>query len=453
MQGQSTGRRSHGTGSLFRRGGKWYGQWYPTAGARPIKRVLGPVRKPGGKDGLTKSMAEARLRERMSDTTSVTVVERMTIAEAGKAHLDHLKTKGRKKSTLEGYESQLRVHLIPFFGESAMSRIAPRDVERFIVRRLEAGMAPKTIRNIVKHLHAIFELALRRKWVAANPCAVVDHPEDPAVDDEIRYLTHDELEALLLAAADPGRHKQETIERGVMARRLRNVDGLAWKAVGEALGCTAATAMYLYNVEQAPGPNADLHRVEQAMYLTAAMTGLRQGELIALRWMDVDFENRKIRVRQSYVRGEFGSPKSKRSSRAVPMGDRVAQDLKKLRLASYHKAPEDLVFGHPHLGKPLDRSRVTKRFKAAVARAGVGRFELVQTKSGKEELKPLLRFHDLRHTYGTRMASNGVAIRTLQEWMGHRDIKTTLIYADYAPSEHEVDLVNAAFAPPTAARG
>ena len=56
-----------------------------------------------------------------------------------------------------------------------------------------------------------------------------------------------------------------------------------------------------------------------------------------------------------------------------------------------------------------------------------------------------VRFHDLRHTFGTRMAAAGVPMRTLQEWMGHRDFKTTLIYADYAPSGHEVGLVERAF--------
>lgn len=53
-----------------------------------------------------------------------------------------------------------------------------------------------------------------------------------------------------------------------------------------------------------------------------------------------------------------------------------------------------------------------------------------------------VRFHDLRHTFGTRMAAAGVPMRTLQEWLGHRDFKTTLIYADHAPGAHEVDLVN-----------
>jgi integrase len=56
------------------------------------------------------------------------------------------------------------------------------------------------------------------------------------------------------------------------------------------------------------------------------------------------------------------------------------------------------------------------------------------------------RFHDLRHTFGTRMAAAGVPMRTLQEWMGHRDLATTQIYADYAPSAHEAEMVAAAFA-------
>jgi integrase len=87
------------------------------------------------------------------------------------------------------------------------------------------------------------------------------------------------------------------------------------------------------------------------------------------------------------------------------------------------------VFGHPHTGKPLDRSKVLKRFKAALKVAGARS----------------VTFHGLRHTFGTRMAAAGVPMRTLQEWMGRRDLKTTLRYADYAPAAHEGALVNAAF--------
>jgi integrase len=77
----------------------------------------------------------------------------------------------------------------------------------------------------------------------------------------------------------------------------------------------------------------------------------------------------------------------------------------------------------------MERSRLLKRYKAALKRAGVRE----------------VRFHDLRHTFGTRMAAAGVPMRTLQEWMGHRDFKTTLIYSDYQPGANEAQLVNAAF--------
>ena len=94
------------------------------------------------------------------------------------------------------------------------------------------------------------------------------------------------------------------------------------------------------------------------------------------------------------------------------------------------KDDDDLVFAHPHTGKPLDRSKVTKRFKAACRDAGV---------------RPV-RFHDLRHTFGTRLAASGESMRTIQEFLGHADSKTTQIYTHYAPSEHEVEMVNRAFA-------
>jgi integrase len=125
------------------------------------------------------------------------------------------------------------------------------------------------------------------------------------------------------------------------------------------------------------------------------------------------------------VRGEFGTPKSKRSSRGVPLAIRVAGALDDLHRQSAYQGDDDLVFGHPHTGHPLDRSQVLKRFKRYCRTAGI-----------REQ-----RFHDLRHTFGTRMAAAGVPLRTLQEWMGHADSKTTQIYADYAPSENEAGIV------------
>jgi integrase len=155
--------------------------------------------------------------------------------------------------------------------------------------------------------------------------------------------------------------------------------------------------------------------VERPLYLMAAMTGLRQGELLGLRWIDLDMRALKVRVRQAYVRGEFKPPKSLRGARGVPLAQRLVEALGQLGETSDVRADDDLVFGDPSAGDPLDRSKVRKRFQKACRRAGVR----------------VVRFHDLRHTFGTRVAASGeVSLRTLQEWMGHRDARTTLIYAD-----------------------
>lgn len=157
-------------------------------------------------------------------------------------------------------------------------------------------------------------------------------------------------------------------------------------------------------------------------------------ELIALRWRDVDWNASKVRVRQNFVRGEFGTPKSKRSTRSVPMTDRVGGDLERLfkghhgEDASEHA--EELVFADPETRGPMERARVLRRFRAALKAA---------------QLDETHVFHDLRHTFGTRMAAVGMPMRTLQEKMGHRDIRTTERYADYAPNPQEAALVASAF--------
>jgi Phage integrase family len=113
-------------------------------------------------------------------------------------------------------------------------------------------------------------------------------------------------------------------------------------------------------------PDDTLGPTEAVLYLAAAMTGLRQGELIALRWRDVDWLAGRIRVRQNYVRGEFGTPKSKRSSRSVPLVDRLGGELERHYQRSAYQHDDDLVFAHP-----LDRSKVLKRFKDCCDRAKV----------------------------------------------------------------------------------
>ena len=126
------------------------------------------------------------------------------------------------------------------------------------------------------------------------------------------------------------------------------------------------------------------------------------------------------------MRGRFGTPKSKRSSRSIPLADDVAGELELLFQGL--DLNEDLVFAHPDTGKPMDRSQLLKRFKGALERVGVRE----------------VRFHDLRHTFGTRWRPR-VPMRTLQEWMGTATSRRADLRR-YAPAANEAELVNAAFA-------
>jgi integrase len=112
------------------------------------------------------------------------------------------------------------------------------------------------------------------------------------------------------------------------------------------------------------------------------------------------------------------------------MADRLMAELDRWSQRSHYTSETSLVFAHPNTGNPLDRTKTTRRFKEACVDAGVS----------------VITFHELRHTFATRMAAQGVPLRKLQEWLGHADIKTTQIYMHYAPDEHEIAMINEAFA-------
>lgn len=370
-------RRNYGTGSLRQVGQSWIGSWYGPD-ERRVKRRIGAIRSTGSRDGLTKAQAEkefARLRENESIIAAST--HRVSMSEAGAELCKVLELRGRKKSHRLTVAADLKNHIVPFFEGKDLAKITPQEIERYIVVKRKT-LAIKTVRNHLNTMHSVFELGLRRKWCPTNPVKLADRPVIRSTETRIKFLDQPELEKLL-----------------------------AIKYPKDAFG-----------------------GIEATLYLTAAMTGLRQGELLGLRWRDVDFEAKKVRVVSPYVRGEFGDPKSEGSGRSVPLAERVAKELQKLRERSVDAADEDLVFCHPETGHPLDRAKLTRRFKKAIKLAKVRE----------------ITFHELRHTFGTRMAAAGVPLRTIQHWMGHADSKTTQVYAHYQPSEHEADTVDQAFA-------
>lgn len=390
-------KRAYGTGRMFEKHGAWYGSWRTSDGRRTTRK-LGPVRR--GREGLTKTEAEGKLREMiLAEDVAAAAGPRSapTVKEMGVALVARLRRDNKKLSHIESAESHLRAHINPLLGELPVTEVLDDDVQKLVNRMLRDGLSAKTVRNNVGTLHSVMERAVKDRHIERNP---VDMGELPRVRKPrgLTFLTLEELERVITT---PLPDDDEEIAEHF--------------PVGAKYG----------------GPQAvrDWWPVVRLLILVAAMSGMRLGELRGLRWRDL---GSKIRVRDNFVRGIFDDPKSEESSRGIPLAARLLSELDTHHKQTLWNQDGDLVLAHPHTGRPLDKARLGQHYKAALKRADV---------------RPV-RIHDLRHTFATTVAASGnVSLRTLQEWMGHEDIRTTQIYAHYMPGEREAQLIDEAFSP------
>jgi integrase len=405
MQAQRKARRAYGSGSLTERNGAWYGAW--RIEGKLISRKVGPVRRRGKADGLTKAQAEGRLRELMAEVKpedvkpDASAARRrpgdLTIRELGDRYIAHAREhRGLKEATtLKDYESIVRNHLDPFFKDTLIPRVDAALIESFArhLRAKEAGgrrggkgkrLSPKSVANYLGVLSTLLNFAVRKKWLAVSPMSAVDIPAHKIIEigdapiAELHFLEPHEVRRLVDATGEGG-----------------------------------------YRL------------LDRALYTMAAYTGLRQGELRGLRWQHVDFDGPTVHVLEGVTRGtQRSSPKGKRR-RSVPLAPTAAQALLDLRLDSAWTRPEEPVFATPSTGKPMNRTDLMERYRAALIAA---------------KLDPGFSFHDLRHTFGTAMARQGVPVGTIQAWMGHADLATTQLYMHYAPKARDAAMIDAAFA-------
>jgi integrase len=368
------------TGHVFRvdrvRGPAWYAK-YRLPDGRQVQRKLGPAwtergRPPAGY--YTKRTAEAWLRDMLDEARRGTLPGMVrtgaTFADAAAEWLRYVEQeRGRKASTIRDYNSVVNVHLLPAFGQEPLEKIDAEMIESWLSERLREGeLSRRSLQKIVVLLNGIFKRA-RRVWkLTHDPMVDIERLTVPKRTD-IEFYSPEEIHALVRAAGS---------------------------------------------------------RQDAAVFLTGALTGLRMGELLALRWRDVDFPAQTLRVSASYTNGKLGTPKSG-LGRAVPLVDEVAQALARLGTRKRWAGPDDLVFAGQR-GEYLDDSALRRRFKRARDAAG---------------LRPL-RFHDLRHTFGS-VAIRTVDPRELQEWMGHSDFSTTQIYMHYKPRADAARRLSAAF--------
>jgi integrase len=362
-----------------KRGAQWYAK-YRLPDGRQVQRRIGPHwsdRKTAPPPGcFTKRTAQAWLDEvlvkaRRGELPGMARTH-LTFADACDAWLDWKRSRNVRPSTLADYRNMVD-RIKPAFagrvGERArLEGVRTEDIEAYRDRLVASGVSDRTTNKYLGLLTDIFGWAERRYGLTENPIARVERRPNgrrPNID----VFSKEEVMALVAAAAN---------ER----------DGV--------------------------------------IYVTAAFTGLRRGELLALHWRDVDFANAAIHVRRSLSDGAEGPPKSGRG-RTVPMMDEVAQALARLAQRDRFTSDDELVFCSSS-GGHLSGRVVSRNFHAARDRAGLRH----------------LRFHDLRHTFGTH-AIRTADSREVMEWMGHQDLRTTLVYLQYKPKHDAARRLSEAF--------
>jgi integrase len=294
---------------------------------------------------------------------------RLTVAQYLNAWLD-----GKQRlrpTTRESYRDYLDRLLIPAIGSLRLAELErdPEIVERLFrdlaVRRNRHGhvMSPATLRRVYAVLRAALNKAVRQRYLTFNPALAVELPEMPK-PKVVVWTAEEAIRFLAFLDGDPVTDREPD--------RLR------------------------------------------ALYHLALVTGMRRGELLGLRWGDVDIAERVITVEEQRVKTRdgvvAGRPKTKAGERPVTFDEDTLDVLTEHRLeqAADRDAwgnawtDSELVFVRED-GSPLDPDAVSRRFKALCDKAGV----------------PVIRFHDLRHTSATLGLLAGVTIKVISERVGH----------------------------------
>lgn len=282
-------------------------------------------------------------------------------------------------------------------GNQPAAEVTTRDIERILQDLSDAGRGPTTVNKYRALLSSIYSYACRSSTfdLDRNPVADADRRRQPPPPD-LEFYSLEEIEALaraLAAGLHRGRQPMDLTTEEIEQRK--------------------------YEDRQA----AELVRV-------AAYAGLRRGELVSLRWSDVDFAARQLHVRRTMSRGvEVDAPKSGKR-RSVPLTDRAAGALDRLSQRDAFTEPDDYVAVN-ELGRRIDDSALAMRVRKAQEAAGLRRLGL----------------HGLRHSFASQLVARGLGLADVQKALGHAKIETTSRYLHARPANELADAFSRAQQP------
>lgn len=272
-----------------------------------------------------------------------------------------------KYATQKSYSLLLRTHLLPRFRDSRLCDITRAEVQQFVTSKLKDGYAWETTNHFRTLLSKIMSTAVSWNYLSDNPVRGVKMPER-TLKRPHRFLTMDEVRRLITASAEPVR----------------------------------------------------------TIVMLATLTGLRIGEILALRWGRINLTAGTLRVEETCYHGRFGTPKTKASRRELPLPSAAVQALLTHRSRSSDVSDDALVFCTSN-GTPLASNNLRKRqLRPACLRAG---------------LAPI-NWHTLRHTHGTLLHEQGTPLRVAQAQLGHSHLTTTLeiyTHASASAQRHAVE--------------
>jgi integrase len=374
-------KRGQNEGSIYKRGdGRWVAAvWLGYKGGKPKRKCYyGETRKQVS-DELTEALRNVQ-------QGIPVVTERQTLKEFLDRWLSDCVKPRVRPATLASYDQQIKVHIAPALGHFQLARLAPQHIQRYLNDKLNEADAEKRLsaRTISYH-RTLLRMALGQalKWglVPRNVAGLVDAPR----------VERFEIQPIDQAQA-------QTFLDAIKGERM------------------------------------------EALFTVALSLGLRRGEALGLRWQDVDFESRTMRICQQLHRVEkklvFDEPKTKSSRRLLSLPNSLAAKLREHRTKQLEEKlsagsewkENGLVFA-TSLGTPIDPRNVKRRLDSILEKAKL----------------PHFRIHDLRHFCASLLLAQGVELKVVSQILGHTQISITAdIYTHVLPQTQKaaIDLLD-----------